>query len=273
MTSLSFLINDENRSIPAVLVLTRKKSVLKSVRYVNMRLGKEAFAYPLAAYDELKRLSNIHRAIQVLRVELPVIKCDRENVRFLASKKITLKLPDSNELYSTNLYDEFITLSKWYEHGIAAGELDEYHHRFDVLRSYLMEYQEYLFDTALKSNINRFIRVGSSVKTSLVSYEQRRSNLLPYHRNAFVEFKDRVIKLLRKPRELADIVSQTKVNPSNARRWLAKMETMGIIVKSRKRGRVGRPKNVYYLSSALPLEDEDFEDSEFESPMSSTMKS
>jgi predicted ArsR family transcriptional regulator len=57
----------------------------------------------------------------------------------------------------------------------------------------------------------------------------------------------------RKPRELEEIVQLTKVNESNARRWLLKLESQGVVTKTRKRMGIGRPKNIYYLSQRLQL--------------------
>ncbi len=246
--------NGSNR-VPVILVISRKKSILKSLPYARIKFHKDVYAFPISAKQDLMDKSNLYRW-SLLESKVSVADAERANKQFLSSKRFNLQMGE--EMFTSNVYDELMVMLDWFNHGVEPSQLKEYKIRSSNLVAYLSEYKYALFSSPLLNKINEFLINYKSVKTALVPFtEYRRSLVKTSGKSQFMEFKENVLNILVKPMDIDEIVTRTKVNPSNARRWLLKMRSMGLIHTTAKRGSVGRPKNVYYRSKQIPLDNED----------------
>ncbi|MEM3364463.1 MAG: hypothetical protein QXS93_03065 [Candidatus Micrarchaeia archaeon] len=232
-----------------VLAITRHKKRLKKVKYISLRLGRDVFAYPLLAKADLKSLGIPD--IQLFDSEVDDARLELRNTKYLQSKMIHITV--GNETFSSTLYDELQTLIDWLGYGACESEKDEFMNRATSLKNELEPIAHYLFDTQVKERIFQFFVNFKDIKQSADPYHDKRRNLTRLGNESSKQFKDSIMEILRKPRELEEIIQLTKVNESNARRWLLKLESQGIVTKTRKRMGIGRPKNIYYLSHRLQL--------------------
>jgi len=233
-----------------VLVITRHKKRLRRLKYIGLRLGRDVFAYPPLAKADLKSLGIPD--IQLLDSEVEDARLEARNVKYLQGRLIHITIGE--ETFSSTLYDELLVLNDWLGYGASEAERGEFLARASALKTELEPVAHYLFDTPIKERIFQFFVNFKDIKTSLEGYHDKRRNLTRMGNENSKQFKDAVIEILRKPRELEEIIQLTKVNESNARRWLLKLESQGIITKTRKRMGIGRPKNIYYLSHRLQLD-------------------
>ena len=176
---------------------------------------------------------------------------EARDVKYLQNRMIHVSI--SNETFSSTLYDELLVLNDWLGYGAQDAERDEFMKRANLLKNDLEPIAHYLFDTKVKELIFQFFVNFKDIKPSADPYHDMRRNLTRLGNESSKQFKDSIMEILRKPRELEEIVQLTKVNESNARRWLLKLEGQGIVTKTRKRMGIGRPKNIYYLSQRLQL--------------------
>ncbi|MEM0438038.1 MAG: hypothetical protein QXU54_01930 [Candidatus Micrarchaeia archaeon] len=234
------------------LVITRQKKHLRRVRYIHLRLGRDAFAFPPLAKSELKSLGIPD--LWVLDSDVPDDKLEQKNLKFLSQKPIHVTAGDKT--YSTSLYDELQVLSDWLRHGVCPLEYEEFMQRALALKSELEPVSHYLFDTPSKQAIFEFFVALRDIKRSDGPFPAKSRNLTVVEKERSRQFKDAIMEILCKPRELEEIVALTKVNESNARRWLMKLESQGIVTRTRKRTGIGRPKNIYYLSQRLNTKQE-----------------
>lgn len=239
---------DTPLSVAKVLVvITRQRKKLNGLKYVNIKLGRDAFIFPLSARQELKELLGEH----ILDSEINDEKVEQKNIKYLTRNNLNV-IFDGN-MYITSIYDEFLVLSEWFHNGVSEEEKEEFNERLINLNNELGPKLFYLFDTLLKKTITNFFEEVKDIKYTSggTEFKGKNKNLIKVEKEISKHFKERVIELLRKPRDIEEIIRITKVNPSNARRWLMKLETEGIITKTRKRQGLGRPKNIYYLSQRL----------------------
>jgi predicted transcriptional regulator len=231
-----------------LIVITKQRKKLNSLKYVNVKLGRDAFAFPLSSRQELRQLLS---DAWILESDINDEKLEQKNIKYLTRNNLNV-IFDSN-IYITSVYDEFLVLSEWYHHGVSEEEKEEFHDRLINLTNELGPKLFYLFDTLLKETITDFFEEIKTIKYTVggTSFTGKTRNLIKIEKEISKHFKERVIELLRKPRDIEEIIRITKVNPSNARRWLMKLETEGVITKTRKRQGLGRPKNIYYLSQRL----------------------
>lgn len=233
-----------------IIAITRQKKKLRKIKYIYLRLGRDAFAFPPLAKNSIKSADITD--LWLLDSEVPEGKLEQRNEKFLQNKSIYVHIGDKS--YITSLYDELNVLSDWLAHNVHETEMKEFMQRANNLRNEIEPIVHYLFDTRIKEKIFQFLVGMTKVKPSDSVFEGKHRNLSAVQKERHKQFKEEIIEILRKPRELEEIVRLTKVNESNARRWLAKLESQGIVVKTRKRIGIGRPKNIYYLSQRLRLE-------------------
>ncbi|MGB9635228.1 MAG: hypothetical protein ACP5H8_02190 [Candidatus Micrarchaeia archaeon] len=233
-----------------LLAITRQKKKLAKVKYASIRLGRDVFVYPPLAKNELKALGITD--LWLLDSEIPDDKLEQRDVKYLKSKNIQISVGDN--YYITSLYDELNTLVEWVTHGIHSSEREEFMQRAMFLKARLEPVVHYLFDSPVKERIFKLFVDMKNIKESDKPFPGKNNNLVILKEDLSKQFRELVIEILRKPRELDEIVALAKVNESNARRWLAKLELEGIITKTRKRVGIGRPKNIYYLSQRIRLE-------------------
>lgn len=230
------------------MLITKQRKKINSLKYVNVKLGRDAFAFPLSARQELRQMLS---DAWILESEINDEKLEQKNIKELIRTNLNV-IYDSG-MYITSVYDEFLILSEWYHYGVSEEEKEEFNDRLINLTNELGPKLFYLFDTLLKKTITDFFEVVKTIKytTGGTTFQGKNRNLIKIEKEIAKHFKESVIELLRKPREIEEIIRITKVNPSNARRWLLNLETEGIITKTRKRYGLGRPKNIYYLSQRL----------------------
>jgi len=231
-----------------ILVITRHKKLLRRVRYIHLRLGRDVFAFPQLARAEV-RSAGITEPLY--ETDVPDEKLEQRNIKFLSEKSIYVHI--GNSTYATSLQDELLVLNDWLKHGVSQGEYEEFMQRALSLKSELEPIAHYLFDTRIKEIIFQFLGSLKEIHTSPDPFPGKARNLTVMEKERSKQFKDAIMEILRKPRELEEIVALTKVNESNARRWLLKFESEGLITRTRKRLGIGRPKNIYYLSQRLQL--------------------
>ncbi|MHA1860586.1 MAG: FaeA/PapI family transcriptional regulator [Candidatus Asgardarchaeia archaeon] len=174
-------------------------------------------------------------------------RLEEKNKQYLSTKNIHVQ--KGKDQFVTDVLSEFQTLCEWKKHGVKNKEY--YLSRCTNLRKVLEVLAPFLFDTSIKKRIYEFLADCEKIRYAEEEFKDCDSNLLSLGVERFKQFKEKVLAFLRKPREISEIVAYTKVSESNARRWLQKMEAKGMITKTRKRGGIGRPKNIYYLSSKL----------------------
>jgi len=231
-----------------LIVITKQRKKINSLKYVNVKMGRDAFAFPLAARQELRQLLS---DAWILESEINDEKLEQKNIKHLTRSNLNVIF--NSNMYITSIYDEFLILSEWYHYGVSEQEKEEFNDRLINLTNEMGPQMFYLFDTLLKKTINDFLEVVKTIKYTIggTEFTGKTRNLIKVEKEISKHFKESVIELLRKPRDIEEIIRITKVNPSNARRWLLKLETEGVITKTRKRYGLGRPKNIYYLSQRL----------------------
>lgn len=231
-----------------LIVITKQRKKINNLKYANVKLGRDAFAFPLAARQELRQLLT---DAWILESDINDEKLEQKNIKHLI--RTNLNVVFETGIYITSVYDEFLILSEWYHYGVSEQEKEDFNDRLINLTNEIGPQMFYLFDTLLKKTINDFLEVVKTVKYTVggTEFTGKTRNLIKVEKEISKHFKENVIELLRKPRDIEEIIKITKVNPSNARRWLFKLETEGIITKTRKRYGLGRPKNIYYLSQRL----------------------
>lgn len=233
-----------------VVAITRHKKKLRKIKYIGMRLGRDVFAYPPLAKADLRSLGIPD--IQLLDSEVDDARLEIRDIKYLQCKIIHVTI--GNETFSSTLYDELLVLNGWLGYGAYDdAEKDEFMKRATLLKNELEPIAHYLFDTKVKDLIFQFFVNFKDIKQSASPYHDKHRNLTRMGNESSKQFRDSIMEILRKPRELDEIVQLTKINESNARRWLMKLESQGIITKTRKRMGIGRPKNIYYLSQRLQL--------------------
>ncbi len=213
-------------------------------------MGRDAFAFPPLAKNSIKSVGITD--LWLLESDVPEEKLEQRNIKYLQGKQVYVHLADKS--YATSIYEELGVLSDWLAHGVHESELDEFMQRANNLKGDLEPIAHYLFDTRAKEAIFQFLVGITKIQSSESVFSGRHRNLTVIHKERYKQFREEIMEILHKPRELDEIVKLTKVNESNARRWLAKLESQGIVVKTRKRAGIGRPKNIYYLSQRLRLE-------------------
>jgi hypothetical protein len=231
-----------------LVVITKQRKKINSLKYVNVKLGRDAFAFPLGARQELRELLS---DAWILESEINDEKLEQKNIKYLIRSNLNVIF--NSNIYITSIYDEFLILSEWYHYGVSESEKEEFNERLINLTNEIGPKLFYLFDTLLKKTITDFMEIVKEIKYTVggTEFQGKNRNLIKIEKEISKHFKERVIELLRRPRDIEEIMRITKINPSNARRWLLNLETEGVITKTRKRQGLGRPKNIYYLSQRL----------------------
>lgn len=235
-----------------ILAITRQKKKLRKVKYISLRLGRDAFAYPPLAKNAIKSAGISD--LWLLDSEVADDKLEQRNIKYLMGKTLHIHLDDRS--YATSAYDELCVLGDWLMHGVHDSERDEFMQRSMHLRHEIEPIAHYMFDTKVKEQVFQLFVGLKSAKRSETVFEHKHRNFRVVQKERSKQFRDEIMEILRKPRELEEIVKLTKANESNARRWLSRLESQGIVVKTRKRMGIGRPKNIYYLSQRLRVNKE-----------------
>ncbi|MFH1285054.1 MAG: FaeA/PapI family transcriptional regulator, partial [Candidatus Micrarchaeota archaeon] len=174
---------------------------------------------------------------------------EEANASWLAQKRVAVDVRGIS--YSVGFGEELKLLKSWNVHGVKDDEEREYKTRVGVIAGAFEKWKGLMFRTKELEELENALGELHAYQKSEDSFVDKHSNLERRVSKEQEQFESEVIPMLKEPCNLDELARMFNTSKSNIRKHLQLMEAEGKIKRTVRRGRVGRPRVIYYLSQEI----------------------